>query len=69
MEIIIFKGYGMFITTDNNKYFINYDAGGIVTRDVKCEITEAEALKAQKSGQDAYEVMLLTQNRVKIKKN
>lgn len=65
MEKVIFRGYGMFISIDNYKYYINYDAGGIVTRDVKCEISEEEAVKAQRSGQDAYEVMLLTQKREK----
>lgn len=66
MKNVIFKGHGMFISTDNNKYFINYDAGGIVTKDVKCEISEEEAIKAQRSGQDAYEIMLLTQHRGQI---
>ncbi len=65
MEKLIFSGYGMFITYENEKYYINYDAGGIINKDVKYEISEEEAHKAQKSGQDAYDVMLLTQAREK----
>lgn len=59
----IFSGFGMFITKEDGKYFINYDTGGIANKDVKYEISEEEVHKAQKSGEDAYDVMLLTQVR------
>jgi len=65
MEKLIFSGYGMFLTYEDGKYYINYDAGGIVNKDVKYEVSEEEARKAQQSGQDAYDVMLLTQVREK----
>jgi hypothetical protein len=63
METMIFSGHGMFITKENSNYFINFDEGGIVNRDVRYEINEQEALKARRSGQDAYEVMLISQSR------
>lgn len=62
----IFSGYGMFITQEDGKYYINYDAGGITNRDVKSEIGEEEFNKAKLSEQDAYEVIISTQVRDKI---
>lgn len=62
----IFSGYGMFITQEDGKYYINYDAGGITNRDVKSEISEEEFNKAKLSEQDAYEVIISTQVRNKI---
>nr|WP_278495830.1 hypothetical protein [Pantoea vagans] len=62
----IFSGYGMFITQENGKYFINYDAGGISNKDVKSEISEEEFNKARLCEQDAYEVIIRTQVRDKI---
>ncbi|MGP2518495.1 hypothetical protein ACTUSX_01235 [Pantoea ananatis] len=62
----IFSGYGMFITQEDGKYYINYDAGGITNRDVKSEISEEEFNKAKLSEQDAYEVIISTQVRDKI---
>ncbi|AWQ18338.1 hypothetical protein NB724_004058 [Pantoea ananatis] len=62
----IFSGYGMFITQEDGKYYINYDAGGISNRDVKSEISEEEFNKAKLSEQDAYEVIISTQVRDKI---
>ncbi|MGG6099445.1 hypothetical protein QNH99_09190 [Pantoea allii] len=66
MEKVIFSGFGMFITQQNEEYYINYDEGGVVNKDVKCKVSPEEAFKAQQSAQDAYEVMLLTQNRKKL---
>lgn len=62
----IFSGYGMFITQEDGKYYINYDDGGITNRDVKSEISEEEFNKAKLSEQDAYEVIISTQVRDKI---
>lgn len=62
----IFSGYGMFITQEDGKYYINYDAGGITNRDVKSEISEEEFNKAKLSEKDAYEVIISTQVRDKI---
>ncbi|MGX9273045.1 hypothetical protein ACWXWK_07935 [Pantoea ananatis] len=62
----IFSGYGMFITQEDGKYYINYDAGGITNRDVKSEISEEEFNKAKLSEKDAYEVIISNQVRDKI---
>lgn len=66
MEKILFRGYGMFITQENGKYYINYDAGGTINKDVKSEVSEEEFNKATLSEQDAYEVIIRTQVRDKI---
>lgn len=65
MEKIIFSGYGMFITEENGKYYINFDEGGISNKDIRYEISEQEAIKARQSGLDAYEVMLRSQSRAR----
>ncbi|PWJ76397.1 UNVERIFIED_ORG: hypothetical protein C7430_11110 [Pantoea agglomerans] len=65
MEIMIFSGYGMFITEENGKYYINFDEGGISIKDIRYEISEQEAIKARQSGLDAYEVMLRSQSRAR----
>ena len=61
----IFSAYGMFLTQENGKYYINYDAGGVTNKDVKCEISVEEFNKAKLSEQDAYEVIICTQVRDK----
>lgn len=65
MEKIIFSGYGMFITEENSKYYINFDEGGISNKDIRYEISEQEAINARQSGLDAYEVMLTSQSRAR----
>lgn len=65
MEKIIFSGYGMFITEENSKYYINFDEGGISNKDIRYEISEQEAINARQSGLDAYEVMLRSQSRAR----
>ncbi|MFJ2599597.1 hypothetical protein [Pantoea agglomerans] len=40
MEKMIFSGYGMFITEENGKYYINFDEGGISIKDIRYEISE-----------------------------
>lgn len=66
MGEVIFSGYGMFVTLEDGRYYINYDAGGITNKDVKSEISEEEFNKAKLSEQDAYEVIISTQVRDKI---
>ncbi|WP_286863758.1 MULTISPECIES: hypothetical protein [Pantoea] len=63
MEKMMFSGYGMFITEENGKYYINFDEGGVVNKDVRYEINEKEAVEACCSGQGAYEIMLISQSR------
>lgn len=38
MEKMIFSGYGMFITEENGKYYINFDEGGISIKDIRYKI-------------------------------
>ena len=54
----IFCDYGIEIFKRDGRYFIKYDAGEIVGRFVEVEVTEQQALKAQKSESDAYHVLL-----------
>ena len=63
MEELIFWGYGIKIFKSNKKIFLRYDAGEIVINMQDIEITEKEAIKAQISSKDAYEVILEHQNR------
>lgn len=63
MEKVGFSAYGMFITEQNGKYYINFDEGGFVNKDVSYEISEQDAMKACQSGQDAYEVILMARSR------
>ena len=45
----IFQRYGIEILTEDGKYYISYDAGGIVIRYVTIEVSEEDAIRAQKS--------------------
>lgn len=61
---IIFSDYGIdLLKTENNRYYLSYDAGGIGSKEITVEITLAEFIQAQKSEQDAYLVILETQKR------
>ena len=57
------EGSGVEIFTLDGKYFIRYEAGELAPHMEDLEVTEAEALKAQKSWPDAYEVILSYQLR------
>lgn len=61
VEKIFFSGFGVDIFRRSGKYFIQADAGEIVIQMQEDEITEEEALKAQKSERDAYEVLLASE--------
>lgn len=63
MNKIIFSGYGIDIIERDGCFFILYDAGGLFINEQEIEVTSDEALKAQKSEQDAYEVILSAQSR------
>ena len=58
----IFDDYGIKIAKRSAKYYISYDEGELMVKFVEKEITERDALKAQKSSQDAYEVIIAIQN-------
>ena len=54
----IFCDYGIEIFKRDDRFFIRYDAGEVVVRLEEVEVSEQEALKAQKSESDAYHVLL-----------
>ncbi|EOY8403769.1 TPA: hypothetical protein O8T96_003624 [Enterobacter asburiae] len=63
MNEVIFTDFGVDIIKRNGEYFIQYDTGTIATIKKESKITPEEALKAQKSENDAYEVIIATQTR------
>ncbi len=50
---LIFSGYGVEIHKQEGRYFLTFDAGGIVDEYKTFEITQDEAMRAQESGEDA----------------
>ncbi|EMG7110216.1 hypothetical protein V5J96_001425 [Enterobacter cloacae] len=63
MDELIFTGFGIDIIKRNGEYFIRYDTGTIAMIEKESKIKLEEALKAQKSESDAYEVIIATQTR------
>ena len=63
MTELIFTGYDIDIIKRNDNYYIRYDDGTIAMFEKESKITFDEALKAQKSENDAYEVIIATQSR------
>lgn len=59
----IFSGFGVEIFQRDGRFFIQYDAGEIAVQMCEQEVTEEEAVKAQKSEKDAYEVILASKHR------
>jgi propanediol utilization protein len=62
-EKIIFSDYGIDIFERNGKKYIRYDAGELVVQMREIQITEEEAVKAQISAKDAYNVIIACENR------
>ncbi len=60
---LIFSGYGIEIIKRDGRFVVRYDSGEIVSNIIEKEITEDEAIKAQKSEKDAYEMLLLRECR------
>ncbi|PQQ65693.1 hypothetical protein [Acetivibrio saccincola] len=60
---LVFSGFGIEIIKREGKFFVRYDSGETVSNMIEKEITEDEAIKAQKSEKDAYEVLLLRERR------
>ncbi|WNJ33155.1 hypothetical protein [Enterobacter hormaechei] len=63
MNEAIFTGFGIDIIKRESEYFIRYDTGTIAMIEKVSKITSEEALKAQKSERDAYDVIIATQAR------
>lgn len=57
----IFEEYGIEILTENRKYYVKYDVGEIVEQFDTIEISESDAMRAQLSEKDAYNVILENQ--------
>ncbi|MBM6617089.1 hypothetical protein [Bacillus suaedaesalsae] len=67
MEVIFFD-YGIEISLENGRYYLNFDEGGLVSRFRTIEITHEEAEKAKRSPKDAYEVIISFQNKERKEK-
>lgn len=63
MSELIFTGYGIDIVKKDDGYYIRYDDGTVAMFEKESKITFDEAMKAQKSENDAYEVIMATQSR------
>lgn len=63
MSELIFTDYGIDIVKKNDDYYIRYDDGTVAMFEKESKITFDEAMKAQKSENDAYEVIMATQSR------
>lgn len=63
MSETLFSDYGIDIVVRDEIFYIRYDDGGLVGKEIESEISKDEALKAQRSPADANEVILLTQVR------
>lgn len=58
MDTVIFSDFGVEIFRRGGRFFLRYDSGELVVNMEEIEISEEESFKAQRSEQDAYEVIL-----------
>ena len=58
----IFFDYGIEILTNGLRYFIRYDDGEIVEHFNEVEVSQTDAMIAQKGPQEAYKIILKYQN-------
>jgi hypothetical protein len=65
---VIFSDYGIEISLEDGRYFLNYDEGELVPQFRTIEITLEEAEKAKLSPNDAYEVIIAFQNKERREK-
>lgn len=65
---IIFSDYGIEISKENGRYFLNFDEGELVPKFRTIEVTFEEVEKAKLSPKDAYEVIISFQNRERREK-
>lgn len=63
MSETLFSNYGIDIVIRDGIFYIRYDDGGLVSKEIESEISKDEALKAQRSPGDANKIILLTQVR------
>lgn len=67
MKKIIFNLYGFLIEERDGKLYLQFDAGHFNVKYVEAEITEAESAKAQKSREDASEVMIALEKEKRLR--
>lgn len=58
----IFEDYGIIIMQDDDKYYIQYDAGELVDKIDIIEVSGEDAEKARLGEEEAYNVILQYQN-------
>ncbi len=59
---IVYKNDWMQIIKKYEQYIIRYNSGDLINSIREIKVSEADALKAQKNEQSAYEVILKYQN-------
>lgn len=62
-EKLVFTGFGIEVIEREGHFFIRYDSGEIAVNLREDEVSEEEAVRAQRSERDAYEVLLACQRR------
>ena len=60
--VIVYKNDWMQIIKKGEQYIIQYNSGDLINSIREIEVSKDDALKAQKSEQNAYEVILKYQN-------
>lgn len=63
MDISVFSDFGIEIIRRNDLFFIRYDSGGMVSRQIEEEISAEDAATAQKGESYAYAVLLALEKR------
>jgi hypothetical protein len=59
---ILYKNDWMLILEEDEKYSIRYNSGDLVNSIKEIVVSKSDAIKAQKSDQNAYEVIIKYQN-------
>jgi hypothetical protein len=57
-EQTIFTGHGIKVLQRGRRFFIRFNAGGLVVDTKEAQVSEEDALLAQRSEDDAYRVLL-----------
>ena len=63
MKEVIFSKYGIDIVKHEGKFYIKYDSGELASKERESEISSQEAEKAMRGAEEAYEVIIASQNR------
>lgn len=63
MKEVIFSKYGIDILKDDGNFYIKYDSGELTSKERESEISSQEAEKAMRGAEEAYEVIIASQNR------